>query len=172
MAPSDIAAALLAQLATVGTAAPADKASAGPNSQPDSTYVSLETTGDGSRTRVDIYGHNFLKRPSPEDRRDDSHDGGAFSVERYDGFYRLENIGIFVSRPGRLSWKFNDLDCRRSDVNEDTHANSCKRDGTGEQFTSIVSRTRGVLSFTGHCWLTPSRLCNYVLVSERGIPHP
>ena len=172
MAPGDVATILLAQLATAGMTAPADKGSARPNVQPDSTYVSLETSGDGSRTRVDIYGQNFLKRPSPEDPQDDSHDGGPFSVERHDGFYRLENIGIFVSQPGRPRWKFRDLDCRRLDVNEDTHSNSCKRDGTGETFTSIVSRTRGVLSFTGLCWLTESRLCNYVLLSERGIPHP
>ena len=172
MAPSDIAAFLLAQLATVGTATPADKASVSPNPQPDSTYVSLETTGVGGRTRFEIYGRNFLHRPSPEDPQDDSHDGGAFWVERHDGFYRLANIGIFVSQPGRPRWKFRDLDCQRLEVNEDTHTNLCKREGTGQQVTSIVSRTRGVLSFTGFCWLTASRLCNYVLVSERGIPHP
>lgn len=139
---------------------------------PSSSYVSLEATDDGRRTRVDVYDENFLMRDSPEQPRDDSHEGGTFAVERQDGFYYLRNIGILISQPGRLQWKFQGLSCRRLDLNEDIHTDSCKHDGTGEQLTNIVSHSRGVLSFTGHCWLTPSRLCTYVLISERGIPSP
>lgn len=166
-----IAVILVAQLA-VTEAASSESVSASSHKQPDSSYVSLDATDDGRRTRVDVHGRNFLMRASPDDPQGDSHEGGAFWVERHDGFYHLKNIGIIVSDPTPSEWKFGDLSCRRRDVNEDTHANSCKRDGTGEQITSIVSRSRGVLSFTGHCWLTARRSCTYVLISERGIPHP
>jgi hypothetical protein len=160
------------QLAILGAAPSAESKQVGSDRRPDSSYLSLEASSGGNRSRVDIYGTNFVFRPSPEDPTDDSHEGGMFWIERHSGFHRIANIGIIVSEPGTSQWVFLDLSCSRRDLDGDIHSDTCNRAKPKVQFTSIVSKSRGVLLFTGYCGLTKSRLCTYVLVSERGIQHP
>jgi hypothetical protein len=137
----------------------------------DSSYVSVEANEHNIRSRIDVYGPNFTMRAIGADPNTGagSHDGGLITIEEQDSFYRLRNIGIYLPKPGITEWASGELHCERLDVTDDIYSSACIR---GERrFSYIVSKSRGVLSFTGFCFIATDRLCQYVLISESGIAH-
>ena len=134
-----------------------------------SSYVSAQANEHNIRSRIDVYGPNFVMRAVGRDPNSGagSHDGGLISVEEHESFYQLKNIGILLPKAGVSEWTSSDLRCQRLDLSEDVYSSACARGET--RFSYLVSKSRGVLSFTGFCFITDDRLCQYVLISETGV---
>ena len=152
-----------------------DNSTGAPNLKGNSSYISTEAN-ENVRARIDVYDDDFIVKPvgrSPNVGAG-SHEGGAISVKDLGRFYQLTPIGILIPKPGvtEWSWPEHNLDCQRLDLSDDTYSTFCRRMGSTDQFTTVVSQSRGILSFTGHCHITKDELCEYVLISDRGIAHP
>lgn len=137
-----------------------------------SSYVSQEAP-KGVRSRIDVQGLQFQMKAISRNPRtgEDGHHGGSFSSIESRDSYRLRNIGIIIPKEGVTEWADELGTCERLELTSNTYAAACTS-RLGDAFTYVISKSRGVLSFTGHCLLTEKQLCNYVLITEKGIAAP
>ena len=143
-----------------------------PTLKGNSSYVSQESP-NGVRSRINVQGSHFQMKAIGRDPRtgEGSHDGGLISIVESGDSYRLRNIGIIIPKQGVTNWADETGTCERLELTSVTYAAACTSK-FGDKFTYLISKSRGVLSFTGHCFLTKERLCNYVLITEKGIAAP
>jgi hypothetical protein len=141
-----------------------------PTLKGNSSYVSQEATLKGVRSRINVQGEHFQMIAVGRDPKtgDGSHDGGMMSIVESRQSYRLRSVGIIIPKEGVTKWTDETGTCERLNLTSDTYATACTSK-FGDKFTYLISKPRGVLSFTGHCFLTKERLCNYVLITEKGI---
>ena len=154
-------------VALAGNTPPADA----PKLVGNSTYISVEANEHGIRNRIDVYGPNFVSRAIGKSPNTGAgqHEGGLIWIQPHDAFYRLANIGIDLPKEGAKEWIFEGIKCERLDINADVYSSVCSRGDT--RFYTLVSKAKGVLSFTGFCRVMKGNLCQYVLTTEKGIAH-
>lgn len=136
-----------------------------------STYVSVQSGRRGIRSLIYVKGQNFNLRAVGSDRNTGrgSHEGGLITVEEYEDYFRLKNIGIVIPKSASSVFKFKDFDCETLKVGVGLFRTTCRSELSSKMLRYLTSKENGVVSFTGLCYLNAERLCDYVLVSETGI---
>lgn len=134
-----------------------------------SSYVSVQANKYNHRSRIDVYGDNFIIRAvsSNPSYGAESDDGGLIAIKDSGHSLRLENIGIEFPKKDVSEWSSGNLHCQRLDLSGAVYSSTCT-DGK-KSFNYVVSKMRGVLSFTGWCRITDDQICQYVLISPTGI---
>lgn len=155
---------------------PAGERGGRPRLDGNSSYISATTNEYNIRDRIDVTGHNFsvLAVGNNPNVGAGSHEGGLIWVEEGEQSYHLQNLGIELPKDGVREWVSDHWRCERLNVSKDVYTSVC---ADGEKRKSVVvSRSRGILSFTGVCPVIRINdapgLCQYVLISPRGILAP
>jgi hypothetical protein len=135
-----------------------------------STYISIQQSDKGHRSQIEIINANFIMRSvgSNPTVGAGSHDGGAIFVNKYHKFVELDNIGIILPRASG-SWNFANRQCNSDALTADLLTVQCSGGGQNKALAYVYSKRRGVLAFTGFCWIAPDHICDYVLVSDFGV---
>ena len=135
-----------------------------------STYVSTQTADSEIRYIIFVENQNFSLRAKGIDKNvgEGLHEGGLITVEENDKYLRLKNISIII--PNNFNSKFTskEYSCKSFEILPDLFSVSCKNN-LGKTIESVISKDRGILSFTGGCYLTDEELCTYVLTTPTGI---
>jgi hypothetical protein len=134
-----------------------------------SAYVSVQANKENHRSRIDVYGVNFIIRAVGTNSATgaDSDEGGLITIKDNEQSISLQNIAIESPKKGVVEWSSGDLHCQRLVLSGDVYSSACTNGS--KRFNSVVSKSRGVLTFTGFCRITDDQLCEYVLISKTGI---
>ena len=161
---------LLAILASSGAASDKGKP---PRLVGNSSYVSATANKFNVRNRIDVIGTNHIVRAVGRHPNTGAgeHSGGALWVVENERSYTIRGIGIELPKEGVTDWSTALAQCQRLDMSDDVFTTVCTQ--TDRVLSSVVSRSRGVLSFTGWCPVMfvggGKETCQYVLISERGL---
>lgn len=135
----------------------------------EATYLSTEIHG-GVRSEISVKdGHFTVKAVGTDGAGIGSHHGGMISVTDNSKFFYFEKIGIPIPKPNVTSWNIGKIECSSFRLKGGILSIGCEDSSAKRNFSYLISSTGEVLHFTGMCLLNREHVCQYTLVSGRGI---
>jgi hypothetical protein len=135
-----------------------------------SVYVTSDTSPRSSDSRIEFDGLHFRFSGSgySSSERKRSEFGGVSVFGETKQYYFMEQLVIYVPKPGVDHWTDGKLNCAALKTSDEALKISCTAQPNGSTYDSMYSYNRGFEWFDQSC-NNPTRVCRYILKSKSGV---